>query len=343
MKKFNIDELLAAMEKNPADVLHIEVQKDANGKIKSYKAGTEYMKVKFQVGGVKSNAVIDIDEDIVITSGLPDPKNTKDKRNEYTGDNSIKLETSVLNSGKIGKFLLMLNAEYNRQINEMIEHKVFVPKYNKIHQIVQTHYSDDNDNEKLRGQKIMRNGVEDPKYRIMIDFSVYDEKCQIKELVGLPKSVVQNFKDYTYDPKTKTVSYGLAQVDGKFVGLNNIHEFITQGSKIKSGRLVLDSATNSKFGVSWRIVGSKVVIERNDTPMDNSDQPSERILREIEEMERKKAAAKGASDGKEGKQEEGKVGEKKDEPKQEEKKPEQKTDDKTAKANDAVNTFLEGL
>jgi hypothetical protein len=275
IKVFNPSDVLAALEKDAPSTLKIELKKNKDGK--TYKGGVEYLQAKFVVGADNARGLVRL-QDITVTADIREPADDEEERK---GTN---IETDLASSGVLGKMMVALNTEYMRQVNALITEGKFVPGLNLVRPMIQTHYSNKCPIAELKGKKIQKNGVDSPKIRMSLDFSTYPDTFPIKEFRGLPKTVVYDFRTGKVDANGRIV-YEVAKVNGMPVNDSNVHEFIKRGSVIRDGRLSLDTLSSSNFGVSFKKIATKLVVEPA-TPIsyDDEEQPDEKLLARLKEF-----------------------------------------------------------
>jgi hypothetical protein len=229
--------------------------KDAD---KKYKGGTTFLNVKFH--GFKTKEGKDIPKaegwvgltDIPIQA-LPDPK----KRKPGTEDIKPQISATVSSLGDFGKALMIAQKQWRPAIQALEEAKA-IPK-KKIHDLVQLTISENA--EEKAGEPL-----DDPIFRGKI--ADYGEKFPdtypIAILAGKPKTEILDYRTgrkvdgkAVYDPATVLDDNG-KQVP---VDFTNIHKFITKGSILRYGRLIMNSVAVSQNWTSMQFHFTRLIIE----------------------------------------------------------------------------------
>lgn len=250
---FSAKDALAAATADRTKIMTAEKKKDD----KAYK-GTRYLNLYFNIGNsVKAEGWFNM-TDVKLSTGMADPADKLDKRNEYEGTR-MQLETSVSRAGDFGKFLLLANETWIEMIQKLAAEGVIVPGARKVHELLQTTLSADNKNNP--------NGkIDDPLIRFKVDFSAHPEKYRHKFLAGKQKSQILDFTKKYVDADGK-VQYQVATVkdpqSGQEVPVNsqNIHLFVKDGAILRSARVMIPSIAISQAWISAPITISRAVIE----------------------------------------------------------------------------------
>ncbi len=246
--------LSATLSKDADKILDFMNKKE----IKTYK-GTIFVRIKWNIPAVPKHDGWFYVENVVLTSGIADPADQNDKRNEYEGTR-LQLQTTVSNAGPFGLALSNLNPIWKKAITQWSSKPGNTAiKSRKIHDLLQTHVAESN--EKNPGAPI-----DDPIIRIKLDFKPFPKTFRPEFLAGQPRTQIFDARTAYLDDEGHT-QYKLATVKdpktGKdvLVNENNVHLFVTPGSILKVGRLLIQSVPYSQSWVSMPIVGTRLVIE----------------------------------------------------------------------------------
>lgn len=254
IKVFTAEEALAAVQADPSKVLTAEKKKDD----KPCKGGSRFLNVYWHFGAnVKKDGWFSV-ENIPLSDGIADPSNKNDKRNDFDGTR-LQLQTSVSRAGAFGKFLDILNPVWRAYVDSLIKDGVINANGKKVHDLLQLTLSDNN--EKTPGAKI-----DDPIIRFKIDFGTFPQLYKHKFLVGQPKTQIFDYRtEYTDDKGKKQYKPAMVK-DPKtgadvLVNAENIHLFVTKGSVLRAGRIMITSLAISQSWISLPIYINRAVIE----------------------------------------------------------------------------------
>lgn len=267
IKVYTAEEALAAVQANPNKVLTAEKKKDD----KPCKGGSRFLNAYWTVGAdVKKDGWFSI-ENIPLSDGIADPSNKNDKRNDFDGTR-LQLQTSVSRAGAFGQFLNLLNPGWRTYVDSLIKDGVINANGKKVHDLLQLTLSDNN--EKTPGAKI-----EDPIIRFKIDFGTFPQLYKHKFLVGQPKTQIFDFRtEYTDDKGNKQYKPAMVKdpATGADVPVNekNIHLFVTKGSVLRKGRIMITSLAISQSWISLPIYINRAVIEPGAEEGFSDDTPS---------------------------------------------------------------------
>ncbi len=254
LKPFDAKDALISIQKNPKSVWMIEAKKEKPG-AKKYKCA--FLNVFFNIGNLKKKEGWFNIKDVILTTGVADPKNVADPRNQYDSTRR-NLQTTVSNSGDIGQFILASNTPFLERIDELIAEGTIEKGKRDIHQLAQTHVSNESTNKEARGQPI-----EDPIIRFKIDWGLFPDGYK-SFLAGQTKSQFYDYRTKYTDEDGRT-QYKLATivVDGMEVLVNddNLHLFVTKGSIIREGRIMIQSLSVSAGWISCPMTINRAVIE----------------------------------------------------------------------------------
>jgi len=251
VKVFTAEEALAAINADPSKVLAIEKKKET----KAYK-GTTFLNAFYNIDGSKKEGWFSI-ENVPLTCGVADPEDLNDKRNEFEGTR-LQLQTSVSKAGAFGEFLFKLNTVFKQNVETLAANGTISLDKKEIHGLVQTHYSASHPE---KPNEPMDDGV----VRFKIDFDTFPAMYKHKFLRGQPRT---QFLDYStrYIDAEGREQFKVAMVendDGEMepVTTKNLHKFVTKGSIIRRGRIMMPSVPVSKSYVSLPIVCNRMIIE----------------------------------------------------------------------------------
>lgn len=251
IKVFTADVALAAAKADITKVLSIEKKKNS----KAYR-GTEFLNAYWTFGAdVKKEGWFSF-ENVELTDGIADPANKEDRRNEFEGTR-LQLQTTLSRAGQIGEFLSLLNPQWRKQVEDLGSSNVIDLDGRKIHDLLQLTLSKKNENNP--GGKI-----DDPIIRFQIDFATFPQKYPHAFLRGLPRTQFYDART-EYKDEQGRVQYKLATItkdDGteEPITEKNVHLFVTKGSKIVKGRLMMPSVPVSQSWVSLPMVANRIVL-----------------------------------------------------------------------------------
>jgi len=253
IKVFTANELLVALKEHPGEVLGVETKKET----KRYVGGVKYLSVFFNIGEFRKREGWFLIENVELSIGVADPNNKNDKRNELEGSR-MQLQTSLSKAGDMGQALRLLDAEWKESIRRLVANNSIAMGARKVHELMQFTLSEEN--------KTNPGGViEDPIIRFKVNFGLFPPKYRYTFLVGKPKT---QFYDYTkkYTDTNGKVQYCAATVinsEGKEepVSEKNLHLFVTNGSVLRSARIMISSGAISQSWISLPIEINRAVIE----------------------------------------------------------------------------------
>lgn len=201
-------------------------------------------------------------QDVVLSRTVADPNDPTDKRNENNQDGKInlQLDTRVSKAGDYGQFIHEFNPIWHAEVERCVTAKTIVKGNRRVVDLLQLNMSADNKYEP--GAKI-----EDPIMRFKIDFSEFSVRHPNKMLRGKPKTQFFDF-DTEYLDERGVKQYLPATVADPISGeqvpvnTNNIHLFATEGSIIRSGRIMMTGVAVTKNFISMPATAQRIVLER---------------------------------------------------------------------------------
>jgi len=264
IKVFTAEQALEALNADPTKVLVLEKKKDD----KMYK-GTRFLNAYFNIGtDMKKEGWFNV-EDIELSCGIADPNGPKNSKNEFESTR-LQLETTVSRAGEFGQFLLGLDAQWRAQVAQQAATGVIDMEGKKVHGLVRSSLS--KKNEKNPGGVI-----EDPVIGFKIDFNQFPALYRHKFLRGLPRT---QFFDYStrYIDEHGREQFKVAMVENDSgelepVTAKNVHKFVTEGSILRKGRVMMPSEAESSSWVSFPIVINRAVIEQGGAGGFSDDAP----------------------------------------------------------------------
>lgn len=252
IRVFSTDELLAAINADPAKFLNVEKKKED----KAYK-GTKFLNATVNVGtDVKKELWVKL-ENVPLGRGIADPEDENDKRNEFEGTR-LQLETTVGRAGKFGQFMLKYDGVWKTKAAALIADGTIKADGRKVHELVQTKLSENN--------KTNPGGaLEDPIIRLPLDFAPFPQKYYHKFLAGQPRTQIFDARTKYVDEQGRT-QYKLAVVKNaagqdELVTDKNVHKFITNNSTLVEGRFMIPSISVSQQWISMPGTVCRCVIE----------------------------------------------------------------------------------
>ncbi len=253
IKVFTAEEALAAVTADVTKVLNIEKKKED----KAYK-GTKFLNVYWNISNeVKKSGWFSI-EDVELTDGVADPANKNDKRNDFEGTR-LQLQTTVSKCGAFGQFLLTLNPEFKATLLRLVEDKTIVLLNRDLHDLVQLTLA-------MTNEKNPGGIIEDPIIRFKVDFRTFPPTYMHKFMAGLPKTQFFDWNTRYLDDAGRE-QFKAAMVTDPVTGLEtpvvseNLHLFVTKGSIIRKGRIMMPSVAISSKCVSMPIQINRCVLE----------------------------------------------------------------------------------
>lgn len=252
VKVYSIDLLATALETGKP-VLTIQKKKTH----KMYK-GTYFLDAFYRLSDAvpKSSGWFHI-KDIPLTTGVADPADKDDQRNEFEGTR-LNVQTNRSVSGTLGVAIDKLEGQWQAQVADGIKTGTIIIDNQKIKSLMQYKTSKKN--------KTTPNApIDDPPLRIKIDFDPFPKTFVPSFLAGKPRTQLFDFdKQYTNDKGEIAYREATVIVDDKevAVGEKNVHLFITDGSIIKTGRIMMTSVSVSDGWISMPINLITAVIQR---------------------------------------------------------------------------------
>lgn len=257
IRVFTADEFLAAMKANPNSVMSVIKKKED----KVYKAGSKFMNVKWDIADKKKAEGWFSVEDIPINA-VQDPSRKKVGAEET----KPQISTSVSRAGSFGEAFSILQPIWYAMIEALIEDGS-IKKDDKrtIHDLMQMKISERNEGVDDEGNALAGQLLEDPVIRFKVEFTNFPPTYPVKFLAGQPKTQLYDYRTKYTDTKGKE-QFKLAvvcDVDGNEtpVGESNLHDFITPGSVLRKGRIMITSVSISQYWISVQIAMNKAVIE----------------------------------------------------------------------------------
>lgn len=253
IKVYTVTEALQSVLSNPTTAMVAEKKKED----KVYK-GTKFLNLFWNIGrDVRKTGWFSF-ENVNLSIGVADPSDVTDKRNDYDGTR-LQLESKISLSGEVGKFLIAVNPLWYSLVEKCVAEGSIVKGSRKVHGLVQTHCSEDN-------VKTPNAEIEDPIVRFKIDFSSFPNNYPQKFLAGQPKTIIYDYRTEYLDEKG-VKQHKIATVinpdTGKEEPVNaaNLHLFVTEGSIIRYGRIMVPSISVSQSWISAAMIINKAVIE----------------------------------------------------------------------------------
>lgn len=217
--------------------------------------------------------------------GIANPADgDKDVRNKYTGTREV-LQTSISGCPDFGPLCELLEPQYIEAVEKLqsagqIKPLVVDKKVGVIQKPITgfLHNKVFGDTHPTKAGQVNP----DPIIRFAMDFSKFHDKCPITQLRDTPITQIFDARTRRIESKmiagkvVRTIVYDLAQIDlgdGKMVPVDkdNMHFFITEGSVLVEGRILIDSAIDSKSQVSLPIKICRAVIQPGETSGDMDD------------------------------------------------------------------------
>ncbi len=253
IKVYTAQIALAAVKANPNGIIVAEKKKED----KVFK-GTRFLNMRYNIGAdVRKEGWFSV-ENILLSDGVADPNNEKDPRNEFEGVR-LQLQTKLSTAGDFGQFLMLLNAPWRQTVASLAESGTINIGNRKIHDLLQLTLSENN--EKNPGALI-----DDPIIRFKMDFKPFPATYPITFLRGLPKTQIFDYRTEYLDERG-IPQYKPAMVTdpntGKDVPVTekNVHLFITAGSILRKGRIMMTSLAISQSWISHPIHINRAIIE----------------------------------------------------------------------------------
>lgn len=252
VKVFTAEEALAAANADVSKILSFEKKKED----KAYK-GTRFLNVYVTIGAeVRKEPWFSV-ENIPLSVGVADPENAQDKRNEFESTR-LQLETTLSRAGPFGQFLKKLDPEYRKIIAEKSSDGSINISNRKIHGLLQTHLSEENP--KNPGAE-----MDDPAIRFKIDFGSFPQMYKHKFLIGQPRTQIFDYRTRYVDENGREQFKAATIVNDNGeeepVTSKNLHKFVTRGSILHKGRVMMPSLAISSNWVSIPIIINRAVIE----------------------------------------------------------------------------------
>jgi hypothetical protein len=249
------DQFLAAATQSEAATtalftINKKAGKDAD---KKYKGGTQFLNVKWHGlnGAAKSEGWFSL-TDIPIQA-ISDPS----KKKPGTEDNKPQISSKVSDLGDFGKALMIAQKQWVAAV-KVLEDSKAIPK-RKVHDLAQLTISEN-------AAENAGAALEDPIFRGKIsDYGDnFPPTYPVSILANKPKTEIFDYRTgRVVDGKPV---YDLATVEddsGKRVPVSfaNIHKFVTRGSVMRYGRLMMSSVAVSGNWTSMQCMYTKLIIE----------------------------------------------------------------------------------
>ena len=253
IKVFTAQESAAAAQTDASKILTILAKKE-----NKYYQGTRFFDAKWSIGkNFKKDGWFNV-EDIMLTSGIAAPGDKENNPSAEFEGTRLQLSTNLEHAGPWGQFLDLLEPEWFKQVEELSGKGVIDLDGKKIHALIQRTYSKKH---KTNAGKPLDN----PIIRFKMDFTKFPARFPIKNLVGTPKTQIFDYrKPYVdglgraqYHPATITNDNGEEEV----VDATNVHKFVTRGSVLRKGRIMMHSVSESQGWVSLTPVVTRAIIE----------------------------------------------------------------------------------
>ncbi|MCK4967659.1 MAG: hypothetical protein KAS12_01275 [Candidatus Aenigmarchaeota archaeon] len=135
-----------------------------------------------------------------------------------------------------------INDKFQKTIQEGLDKKKFSHSNKKICSVIQTHISEENEDKAIAGT-----ALDTPIVRFKLTFD------------GMRKTVFLDRNEQYKNPKTGTISFRKATVDGEEINIENISKFLTRNSKI-NGDIEISSFSLHKSGISLSIFTNRLLI-----------------------------------------------------------------------------------
>jgi hypothetical protein len=252
VKVYSIDLLLSAFETGKP-VFTIQKKKTH----KMYK-GTYFLDAFYMLNDAipKAPGWFHI-KDVPLTVGVADPADKEDQRNKFDGTR-MNVQTSRDKSGNLGVAIDKLEAQWQSQVAEGIKNGSIIIDNQKIKSLLQYKTSKKN-------TTAPNAVIDDPPLRMAIDFTPFPKTFVPSFLAGKSRTQLFDFdKPYTNEKGVTAYREATVIVGDKEVAVDesNVHLFITNGSVIKTGRIMMTSVSVSDGWISMPINLITATIQR---------------------------------------------------------------------------------
>ncbi|SIP85981.1 Hypothetical protein PACV_266 [Pacmanvirus A23] len=260
IKVFTAQEALASAQIDASRVLTIKAKKE-----NKYHQGTRFFDAKWNIGQHTNKEGWFSVEDIPLTAGIAAPGTKETNPSAEFEGTRLQLTTKLSKAGKWGQFLNLLDPEWDSQVNRLAGEGVIDLDGKKIHALMQKSFSKKTKAKDAEGKSLAGRPLEDPTIRFKIDFKPFPAKYPHKFLVGVPKTQIFDYRTRTVNEKGQE-QFKLATIiddDGREVPVtaDNVHKFVTSGSTLKKGRIMMNSVSESSSYVSLTPIITRAVIE----------------------------------------------------------------------------------
>ena len=217
---------------------------------------------------VKCGTPIDI-------TGMADPQDSADPRNREVSMRE-QISTTVSKSGTTGEFLSLLDPVWHESADQFVKSgAIILGDKRHIKELLQTKISID---AKTNGGQ----AIDDPIIRFKVAFGNYPAKHPNATLRNTPKFVLLDGRtEYVennvrkYKPAVLLEEREDGTVEEVPIDTNNVHKFITSGSKLLRGRISMTSACRSATCLSLPMMITRAVIIPGASGTFSDDQPYE--------------------------------------------------------------------
>jgi hypothetical protein len=255
IKVFTPDQFLAAAQQADAEgkPLYTVSKKGGKDADKKYKGGTQFLNVKWHGlgGAAKSEGWFSLTN--VPIQAIPDPS----KKKPGTEDIKPQISATISSLGDFGRALMIAQKQWRPQIDALVAAKAIPNK--KVHDLVQLTISE-NAAEKA-GEPL-----DDPIFRgkIADRGDNFPAAYPVAILAGKPKTEIYDYRTgRVVDGKPVYELATVVDASGRTVPVDftNIHLFVTKGSVMRYGRLMMSSVAVSQNWTSMQIMYTKLIIE----------------------------------------------------------------------------------
>ncbi|QYB17609.1 hypothetical protein PV-S19_0245 [Pacmanvirus S19] len=259
IKVFTAQEALASAQIDAGRVLTVKAKKE-----NKYHQGTRFFDAKWNIGQHTNKEGWFSVEDIPLATGIV-AKGTEGNVSAEHEATRLQLTTKLSLAGKWGQFLDLLEPKWIEQITRLADEGVVDLDGKKIHPLMQRLFSKKTMAKDASGKSLANQPLADPTIRFKIDFKPFPEKYPHKFLVGVPKTQFFDYRTRTVNEKGQE-QFKLATIIDDFgkevpVTADNIHKFVTPGSVLKKGRIMMNSVSESTAYVSLTPIITRAVIE----------------------------------------------------------------------------------
>lgn len=205
----------------------------------------------------------------VVNRTPPDPEDTSDERNEYGDVLEIRLKKTDPFAVKYMELCNAVKTDYQAlydggSLADLIQgSKLKKDLINPDKWCTMYYDYSTSDNEELRKEYGDYINI-----KLKVDFSTYPEAFKSK--AGQVKTKIYDADTKRLD-KNDNVVYDIASVDGEPICKANYHKFVTKSSEIKRLRMEPEQVTVSKFGISFKVLVTQMIIKHNDAPTNESE------------------------------------------------------------------------